>query len=84
MNLPEGVGAAFPPMEAFISSEHFKDSRSKECAVRNPEQCRGVGGGRGLSMGETFGNVWRRVWLSQLGSCYHHVVGKEKRRRLAS
>lgn len=48
MNLPEGVGAAFPPMEAFISSEHFKDSRSKECAVRNPEQCQGVRGRQGF------------------------------------
>lgn len=78
MILPERAGAAFAPTEAFISSEHFKDSCSGERTVRNQSD---VGGrGRGLSTGGAFGNVWRCTRSSQLGSCYHHGVGEEKRR----
>ena len=32
----------------------------------------------------TFGNVWRHFWLSQLGECYWHLVGRGQGWRPAS
>ena len=32
----------------------------------------------------TFGNVWRHFWLSQLGECYWHLVGRGQGWRSAS